>query len=101
MNSIDKRKLAYDSAQKLGERVERMTKEEGWNQHFIPTIQKKRDEAQVQVNSLSSDQRVTDFNRGLIEAYDFILGYENEKIKQALANMKKNTTAKLEMGSTL
>lgn len=73
--SIDKEKQEYDRAQKVGERVERMCREEGWSDHFIPMIQKRRDEAQSIVNDPDSDQLTTQLNRGVIKVCDEVLGY--------------------------
>lgn len=89
MNERQRKKQEYDSAQKLGERVERMCGEAGWKEHFIPMVQKKRDEAQEAINDLSSDEKTTNFNRGLLKAYDYILGYEEEKKAQARTIMSK------------
>jgi hypothetical protein len=85
-------KQQYENAQKLGERVERMCNEEGWKEHFIPIIRKKRDEAQAHVNSIETDLRKADFYRGQIEVLNYILGYENEKKNQALTIMHKSAT---------
>lgn len=95
MSQVDQKKQAYDRAQLVGERVERMCREAGWREHFIPMIQKKRDQAQGHVNSLESDQRVTDFNRGLLQAYDLILAYEEETLKNQMSIMQKSVKAKM------
>ena len=95
MNQINQEKLAYDTAQKVGERVERMCAEEGWKEILIPMIQKKRDAAQKLINDLGTSKRYADYNRGLLDAYDLIIGYEMEKREQSLKIMRKSTRAKM------
>ena len=95
MSQINQKKQAYDLAQKLGEKIEVMSSTVGWQEHFIPTVQKKRDEAQAIINDPQSDERTTDLNRGFLQAYDFVLNYAEEKMKQAKTLMRKNTSAKL------
>ena len=92
MSAVNSKKQEYENAQKLGESVERMCNEEGWKEYFIPMIKKKRAEAQNLVNSVETDFRIADFNRGLIAAYDFVIGYEDEKKNQAMSIMVKNST---------
>jgi hypothetical protein len=93
-DELNRRKQEYDTAQKMGARVERMCNEDGWRHHFIQMIQRRRDRAQSMVNDLTSDERMTDFNRGILEICDEILDYEEEKKKQALAIMRKNANPK-------
>ena len=95
MNDQQQRKASYDNAQKLGERVERMSKEEGWSEVFIPRIQAMRDEAQKTINKKGVDEREADHCRGVLEVTDFVLSFVEEKTKIAKVNMRKNVTAKL------
>ena len=92
---INQEKLAYDLAQKLGERVERMTNEEGWKEVFIPMIQKKLEDAQAIVNDPSGDERIAQYNRGILALAKEILGFREEKIKNATFNMRKNVDIKM------
>tara|TARA_R100001244_G_scaffold116149_1_gene86170 strand:+ start:952 stop:1236 length:285 start_codon:yes stop_codon:yes gene_type:complete len=92
MSNRNQDKQQYDVAQKVGERVERMCSEEGWKLVFIPMIQKKRDEAQLRINDLGTNPREADFNRGLLESYDYILGYEEEKKAQSSTIMRNTAT---------
>lgn len=97
MSKVNGRKQAYDAAQKVWERLERMAKEEGWSEVFIPQIKKKRDEAQEVINRKGTDQREADHNRGVLEMADMVLEFVDRRIKNAKANMAKNTDAKLEV----
>ena len=93
--SIDKEKQEYDRAQKVGERVERMCREEGWSDHFVPMIQKRRDAAQEIVNSPESGESVTQFNRGIIAMCDEVLGYEEYSKARSGKIMRAVVAAKL------
>jgi hypothetical protein len=86
----NKKKAAYDHAQKLGERIERMANEEGWKEVLIPSVAKKRIAAQIVINLGGVNERDADYNRGLLEAYDFILNYSDSKRAQAMKIMGDN-----------
>jgi hypothetical protein len=88
---INQAKQEYDNAQKLGEKVERMCAQEGWKENFIPTIAKKRDEAQEKINSIKTTEREADYYRGVLSLCDYVLGYELEKINQATTIMRQAT----------
>lgn len=94
-DELNRRRQEYDTAQKLGERIERMCREDGWKKHFLPMIQKVRDEAQDIVNNYKSSERETQMNRGILMICDVVLKYEEEKKAQALKIMKDNATAKV------
>lgn len=94
-DNLYSKRQAYDQAQKVGERVEVMASSKGWTTHFIPKIQKLRDEAQAIVNSPDSSQQETDVNRGLLIGYDIVLGYTEETMKNQRAIMHKNSISKL------
>lgn len=95
MSQVNPKKQAYDTAQKLGEAVEVMSDSAGWREYFIPKMEEKREEAQQTINKKGVEQREADHARGLIELADYVIGYGEEKKKQALTIMRKNTTAKL------
>ena len=93
MSKVDQRKQEYDTAQKLGESVERMCHEDGWKNYFIPTMQKKREEAQAIINAKDVTERNADFCRGMLQVLDFVLSYEEDKKKQAYTIMRKSADA--------
>ena len=95
MSQLNQRKQAYDTAQKLGEAVEVMSDSTGWRDYFIPKMEEKRKESQEAINKKGVEQREADHARGIIELADYILGYEEEKKKQALTIMRNTSNAKL------
>jgi hypothetical protein len=86
----DAKRIAYDMAQKVGERVERLEACSGWSEIFIPMIQKIRDEAQGQINEIGTDQREADFYRGELSLCDDILKFCERRKKSSAANMAAN-----------
>ena len=94
-DKLHQQKQAYDQAQKVGERVEVMATSKGWQLHFIPKIQKLRDSAQEIINDPKSDIEMTQHARGMLKAYDEVLGYADETMKNQRAIMHRNATAKV------
>jgi hypothetical protein len=90
MNSQDSRRHAYDLAQTMEERIERLQNQKGWSDVFIPMIQKARDDSQREINRIETPQREADLYRGKLQLCDEILEFCESKKKGAQHNMASN-----------
>ena len=86
----DAKRTAYDLAQQVDEKMDQLERCKGWSQIVIPEIQKKRDDAQEEINAIGADIRETDYYRGELAMCDEILSMVTKKKKSAANKMAAN-----------
>jgi len=86
----DQKRIAYDLAQKLGERMDRLEACSGWSKVIMPEIAKELEIAQNIINNIDTDIRIADYNRGILKMCETMLAIVDEKRKSAQHNMASN-----------